>query len=68
MNNQENNGWIVITPESELPKKGQYFAFYKKEKKVTAIDLDPTNAIDSKLFKKFFSHYQEIKPPEHPIF
>lgn len=59
--------WIKINPESELPKKGQYFAFYKKEKKVTAIDFDPNNIIDSKLFKKFFSHYQKVTPPNPPI-
>jgi len=60
------DNWIEIMPESNLPIKGQYFAFYKKEKKVTAIDFDPDNTIDRNLFKKFFSHYQKIEPPKPP--
>lgn len=68
MNNQENNNWIKINKESEFPDKGQYFAFYKIDKKVTAIDFDPNNFIDKNLFKKFFSHYQKIETPKPPIF
>jgi hypothetical protein len=65
--NQENKNWIAITPESELPTKGLYFAFYKIEKKATAIEFDPGNAIDKKLFKKLFSHYKKMQMPEPPI-
>jgi hypothetical protein len=64
---QENENWIEITLESELPIKGLYFAYYKMEKKVTAIEFDPNNTIDKKLFKKMFSHYKKMHLPEPPI-
>ena len=66
--NQENEKWIEISPESELPIKGLYFAFYKIEKKVTAIEFDPNNTIDKKLFIKFFSHYKKMQMPNPPNF
>ncbi len=68
MDTQEKDNWIKIDKESQLPEKGQYFAFYKIEKKVTAIDFDPNNIIDKNLFKKFFSHYQKVEMPKPPLF
>lgn len=68
---ENNNGWIKIESEDDLPKETGTYHFVSRSTGVTLIDYFTH---DSKVHNYFFmqrglySHYQPVQKPEPPIY
>lgn len=66
MKKEENNGWIKIESENDLPKDGKVFWVMKKEYDYPIIERLYNN--DSNYWMDIFTHYKPIKIPQPPIY
>lgn len=65
---KDNNGWIKIESEADLPKQnGDYFVF-TKEKEVRVEMFGVHSKLDNQYYKEEVTHYQPIVKPEPPKF
>lgn len=66
---EDNNGWISINSEDDLPKdNGHYLVFNKQNKSVDIDYIHCDYDSHSERWMEFNSHYQKIEKPLKPIF
>lgn len=65
---ENNNGWIKIESESDLPKEKGYFLCIYKDGEIIPHHFSINSEFDRDLFIEEFTHYQPITKPEPPIF
>ena len=63
---EDNNGWIKIESEDDLPKEGNIFWVMKIGYRYPIIETLYNN--DAKYWIDTFTHYQPIIKPEPPIY
>lgn len=63
---ENNNGWIKIESESDLPEYGYYEVIERKSGNQSRATLD--NDFGIKMNLKHYSHYQKIKEIPNPIY
>lgn len=64
---ENNNGWITIESEADLPKISDEFLVYNKEKEILIKSFIPRSIISSVWLQKI-THYQPIEKPKPPIY
>ena len=63
---ENNNGWIKIESENDLPKEGRIFWVIKKGYNYAIVETLYQN--DSDYWMDLFTHYKSIEIPELPIY
>lgn len=63
---ENNNGWIRIESEADLPKKGYYEVIIRKTGEKTRATLD--NEFRTKSIAIYYSHYQAIIDIPSPLY
>lgn len=64
----ENNGWIKIESESDLPKEVDQYWFASHNNKIEIRFYNPNWIDDIVQFRRRYTHYQPIIKPEPPKF
>ena len=64
---EDNNGWIKIESEEDLPKDGHYWVI-TKEGILTDSPKDKDLFQDNSYWLSNFTHYQPIVKPKPPIY
>lgn len=64
---ENNNGWIRINSEEDLPKNGNYWVIYNDD---TISDCVKENELfeDDEYWLKNITHYQPINKPQPPLY
>lgn len=65
---ENNNGWIRIESESDLPKQNGRYWIMSKSSIINQDVFDSTDMILKSLWKSNYTHYQPIIKPEPPIY
>ena len=68
---ENNNGWIKIESEADLPKEGMHHSILLDSECINGYrnyDIIVFYEVNSKFIKKEISHYQPIEKPKPPIF
>lgn len=65
---EDNNGWIKLESEADLPKENSNCLLIEKTSGHTDMCPFDNSSFDKKHFIKYFSHYQIIKIPKLPIY
>ena len=68
---ENNNGWIRIESEDDLPKEGMHHSILLDSECINGYrnyDVIVFYEVNAKFRKKEISHYQPIEPPKLPIF
>ena len=68
---ENNNGWIKIESEADLPKEGMHHSILLDSECINGYrnyDVIVFYEVNSKFRKKEISHYQPIEKPKPPIF
>lgn len=67
---ENNNGWIKIESEDDLPKEGHYWVFTKKGEIIDSPKYSDYEFMfnDNKYWLENFTHYKPIQRPEKPIY
>lgn len=64
---ENNNGWIKIESEADLPKTSNDFLVYNKEKEILIKAFIPRSIISS-VWLQEITHYQPIEKPKPPLY
>lgn len=64
---ENNNGWLKIESEEDLPKVCDDFLVYNKENEIFVKTFIP-NSIVSSIWLKDITHYQPITKPKPPVY
>ena len=64
----ENNGWIKIESEADLPKEVDQYWFASHNNKIEIRFYNPNWIDDRVQFRHRYTHYQPIQKPEPPKF
>ena len=68
---ENNNGWIRIESEADLPKEGMHHSILLDSECINGYrnyDVIVFYEVNSKFRKKEISHYQPIEKPKPPIY
>lgn len=66
---ENNNGWIKIESEADLPKETDHYLVYNKINNGIEVDyIDHDYESHSERWVEFNSHYQPIQKPKPPIY
>lgn len=68
---ENNNGWIRIESEADLPKKNDTYFTKTRHDDIVRIEIIATENLDSKgleWYKNHYTHYQPIEKPKLPIY
>ena len=68
---ENNNGWIKIESEADLPKEGMHHSILLDSECINGYrnyDVIVFYEVNSKFRKKEISHYQPIEIPKTPIY
>lgn len=66
---ENNNGWIKIESEDDLPKKsGLYFITRRKTNSIELVEIKLYVKSNIKFSVRNYSHYQPIEKPKLPIY
>ena len=68
---ENNNGWIKIESEADLPKEGMHHSILLDSECINGYrnyDIIVFYEVNSKFRKKEISHYQPIEKPKPPIY
>ena len=68
---EDNNGWIKIESEADLPKEGMHHSILLDSECINGYrnyDVIVFYEVNSKFRKKEISHYQPIEKPKPPIY
>lgn len=66
---ENNNGWIKIESEEDLPKEEGFYLVFNKIHKAIEVDyINYDNESHEERWIEFNSHYQPIEKPKPPIY